>query len=162
MGVVKLSILGGCATLALAAAASAAPASFGGSERLGLSTPVEAAAHCHRRHARRAARCCDDDEAAVVSEPVVVVEPAYFDVPAPVVVEEPVACCGAYAAPVAIVPVEPIGFGDYGYPAVVEVVVPSGDYCATPVKTCLLREPGVLGTGCSCHIPGGIARGVVE
>jgi hypothetical protein len=48
------------------------------------------------------------------------------------------------------------------YTAPVVVAVPSGNYCATSVRTCLLQEPGVFGTGCSCHIPGGIARGVVE
>jgi hypothetical protein len=37
-----------------------------------------------------------------------------------------------------------------------------GDYCATSVKTCLLREPGWLGTGCSCRVSGGHARGFVE
>lgn len=37
-----------------------------------------------------------------------------------------------------------------------------GNYCATPVKTCLLREPGWLGTGCSCKVPGGRARGFVQ
>ena len=48
------------------------------------------------------------------------------------------------------------------YVAPVVVAVPSGNYCATSVRTCLLQEPGVLATGCSCHIPGGIARGIVE
>ncbi len=38
----------------------------------------------------------------------------------------------------------------------------SGNYCATPVKTCLLYEPGWLGTGCSCKVYGGHARGLVE
>jgi hypothetical protein len=38
----------------------------------------------------------------------------------------------------------------------------SGNYCATPVKTCLLYEPGWLGTGCSCMVPGGRERGIVE
>ena len=33
-----------------------------------------------------------------------------------------------------------------------------GDYCATSIKTCLLREPGWLGTGCSCRVSGGHAR----
>ena len=41
-------------------------------------------------------------------------------------------------------------------------VAADGMYCATPVKTCLLYEPGWLGTGCSCKIPGGLARGTVE
>ena len=48
------------------------------------------------------------------------------------------------------------------YTPVVVAAVPSGNYCATSVRTCLLQEPGVLATGCSCHIPGGIARGIVE
>lgn len=158
MDVTKLSILSGCATLAFAVAASAAPVSLVSPESVGLSAPVEKASYCHRRHVRRAARCCEYYGAAVpvVSEPVVVEEPAYFDYAAPVVVEEPVGFYG-YAAPVA-----PVGLGYYGYSAPVEVVVPSGNHCATSVKTCLLREPGVLGTGCSCHIPGGIARGLVE
>ncbi|MFY9658550.1 MAG: hypothetical protein WAK01_18545 [Methylocystis sp.] len=53
---------------------------------------------------------------------------------------------------------------DYVAPGYTPVVVAaaSGNYCATSVRTCLLQEPGVLGTGCSCHIPGGIARGLVE
>jgi hypothetical protein len=37
-----------------------------------------------------------------------------------------------------------------------------GNYCATSVKTCLLREPGWLGTGCSCRVSGGHARGFVQ
>ena len=41
-------------------------------------------------------------------------------------------------------------------------VAADGMYCATPVKTCLLYEAGWLGTGCSCKIPGGLARGTVE
>ena len=41
-------------------------------------------------------------------------------------------------------------------------VAASGNYCATPVKTCLLYEPGWVGTGCSCKVYGGQARGIVE
>jgi len=37
-----------------------------------------------------------------------------------------------------------------------------GDYCATPERTCRLIESGWLGTGCSCRVPGGRARGFVE
>ena len=37
-----------------------------------------------------------------------------------------------------------------------------GNYCATPAKTCLLYEPGWLGTGCSCRVYGGRARGFVQ
>ncbi len=40
-------------------------------------------------------------------------------------------------------------------------VVADGNYCATSVKTCLLYEPGWLGTGCSCKVPDGRARGMV-
>ena len=32
----------------------------------------------------------------------------------------------------------------------------------TSMKTCLLLEPGWLGTGCSCRVSGGHARGFVE
>jgi hypothetical protein len=38
----------------------------------------------------------------------------------------------------------------------------SGNYCATPVRTCLLYEQGWLGTGCSCRVYGGRARGFVQ
>jgi hypothetical protein len=41
-------------------------------------------------------------------------------------------------------------------------VAGSGNYCATPVKTCLLIESGWLGTGCSCRVSGGRARGFVQ
>lgn len=41
-------------------------------------------------------------------------------------------------------------------------VAASGNYCATPEKTCLLKEPGWMGTGCSCKVYGGRARGTVE
>jgi hypothetical protein len=41
-------------------------------------------------------------------------------------------------------------------------VAASGNYCATSVKTCLLEEPGWVGTGCSCKVYGGHARGTVE
>jgi hypothetical protein len=37
-----------------------------------------------------------------------------------------------------------------------------GNYCATSVTTCLLHEPGWLGTGCSCRTSGGYARGFVQ
>lgn len=36
-----------------------------------------------------------------------------------------------------------------------------GNSCATPQKTCTLREPSYLGVGCSCRVPGGRARGTV-
>jgi len=57
------------------------------------------------------------------------------------------------------------GYGYYGYsgPIVsVPLVAVDGIYCKTSLKTCLLREPGWLGTGCSCRVPGGYTRGVVE
>ena len=41
-------------------------------------------------------------------------------------------------------------------------VAGSGNYCATSVKTCLLYEPGWLGTGCSCRVYSGRARGFVQ
>ena len=54
----------------------------------------------------------------------------------------------------------------YGYAGAAAPVVAgeaaSGNYCATAVKTCLLYEPGWLGTGCSCKVPGGRARGTVQ
>jgi len=51
--------------------------------------------------------------------------------------------------------------GPESYPVPGGVAGP-GHYCATPVKTCLLYEPGWLGTGCSCKVPGGRARGFVQ
>lgn len=47
----------------------------------------------------------------------------------------------------------------YGYPA-----EPGGygQYCVTRVKTCRLIEPSIVGTGCSCRVTGGRARGVVR
>ncbi|WP_084144068.1 hypothetical protein [Methylocapsa acidiphila] len=36
-----------------------------------------------------------------------------------------------------------------------------GNYCATDMKTCLLYDTAYLGTGCSCKVPGGRARGLV-
>jgi len=38
----------------------------------------------------------------------------------------------------------------------------SGDYCATPVKTCLLYHSSWVGNGCSCKVYDGYARGTVE
>jgi hypothetical protein len=51
--------------------------------------------------------------------------------------------------------------GNYGYYGAAPVAT-EGYYCATPVKTCLLKEPGWLGTGCSCAVSCGRARGIVE
>ena len=49
-----------------------------------------------------------------------------------------------------------------GRSVAVSAAAGSGNYCATPVRTCLLYEPGWLGTGCSCKVYGGRARGFVE
>ena len=55
----------------------------------------------------------------------------------------------------------PVAYG-YSAPVVTGVTVAAdGNYCATPMKTCLLYEPGWLGTGCSCKVPDGYARGTV-
>lgn len=37
----------------------------------------------------------------------------------------------------------------------------AGGYCATSVRTCALTSPAPVGTGCSCRISGGRARGTV-
>jgi hypothetical protein len=49
-----------------------------------------------------------------------------------------------------------------GRSVAVSGVAGSGNYCATSARTCLLNEPGWLGTGCSCRVYGGRARGFVE
>jgi hypothetical protein len=36
-----------------------------------------------------------------------------------------------------------------------------GGYCMTPYRTCQLYNPVPVGTGCSCRVPGGRARGSV-
>jgi hypothetical protein len=36
-----------------------------------------------------------------------------------------------------------------------------GNSCSTPAKTCELRHASYVGIGCSCHVPGGRARGSV-
>ena len=36
-----------------------------------------------------------------------------------------------------------------------------GSYCATPVRTCALINAAPVGTGCSCRVTGGRARGTV-
>lgn len=36
-----------------------------------------------------------------------------------------------------------------------------GGYCATPARTCALTSAAPVGTGCSCRVPGGRARGSV-
>ena len=37
-----------------------------------------------------------------------------------------------------------------------------GGFCATPVRTCQLIDVAPIGTGCSCQVSGGRARGVVS
>lgn len=50
----------------------------------------------------------------------------------------------------------------YSYPAYsTQVVIAPGGYCSTPVRTCQLINIGVIGTGCSCAVWGGRARGTV-
>jgi len=49
-----------------------------------------------------------------------------------------------------------------GRSVAVSAAAGSGNYCATPVRTCLLYERGWLGTGCSCKVYGGRARGFVQ
>jgi hypothetical protein len=39
--------------------------------------------------------------------------------------------------------------------------VPLGGFCATPVRTCQLYAAAPIGTGCSCRVAGGRARGAV-
>jgi hypothetical protein len=65
-------------------------------------------------------------------------------------------------------PTEQVQYWRYGYPyyyglgnLAAAPLPASGNYCATPVRTCLLYESGWLGTGCSCRVPGGYARGTV-
>jgi hypothetical protein len=41
-------------------------------------------------------------------------------------------------------------------------VAVGGNYCATPVKTCLLSHTSWVGNGCSCTVYRGHARGTVE
>jgi hypothetical protein len=67
------------------------------------------------------------------------------------------------------------GYSGYGYgyaPGTAAVTAPLvtgrsvavdayGNYCTTPVKTCLLYHSAYLGDGCSCRVPGGHARGSV-
>lgn len=37
-----------------------------------------------------------------------------------------------------------------------------GGYCVTPARTCALINSAPVGTGCSCRVPGGRARGTVQ
>jgi len=53
----------------------------------------------------------------------------------------------------------------YGYPySTYQTPVASaeGGYCATPVRTCALTNSAPVGTGCSCRVTGGRARGTVQ
>jgi hypothetical protein len=132
MSIKTISIVSGAALLALTATASAGPISVASSQIIAPPTSIEQA-HYYRHHGWR--------------------HGAHY---------------GWYGH-------RHYGYGyGYGYPgyhwgyagAIPEggvIAVPaSGDYCATPVRTCLLYEPGVLATGCSCAVPGGRARGMVE
>ena len=68
----------------------------------------------------------------------------------------------------------PYGYGNgYGYGSGLAAVATAplitgrsvavgGNYCATPVKTCLLYHTSWVGNGCSCTVYGGHARGTVE
>ncbi|MCU4181849.1 hypothetical protein [Bosea sp. BH3] len=55
----------------------------------------------------------------------------------------------------------------YGAPVYAEPVYAEpvygqiGGYCATEVRTCQLIDPSVIGSGCSCRVSGGRARGTV-
>lgn len=181
MGLRTLSIATGAAMLALSAAALAAPPSIVSSENVSVRPLIEKASYCHRGHHWRYRAYhprCYGYAAPVVSVPVAAADTlGYYgysappvtapvaetaDVAAPAVAAAaPVVAAPVVAATVAAAPV----VGYYGYSAPVPsvaVVAADGIYCATSVKTCLLQEPGWLGTGCSCRVPGGYARGVVE
>jgi len=53
------------------------------------------------------------------------------------------------------------GYGYPVYPAYQVEPTASGGQCSTAVKVCTLYEPAPLGTGCSCRVSGGRARGTV-
>jgi len=36
-----------------------------------------------------------------------------------------------------------------------------GRYCSTPIKSCMLYEPSMMGNGCSCKVQGGRSHGSV-
>lgn len=56
----------------------------------------------------------------------------------------------------------PSSYYSYSYPVYAAPVANEiGGYCATPVRTCALMVPSIVGNGCSCSIPGGRARGTV-
>jgi len=53
-------------------------------------------------------------------------------------------------------------YPDYpAYPAYEVVPTADGGQCSTPIRICTLYAPAPLGTGCSCRVPGGHARGTV-
>ena len=62
----------------------------------------------------------------------------------------------------------PFAIGAIAVPLVAAVaqsdyaVSPLGGYCATQIRTCQLYSAAPIGTGCSCRVPGGRARGVVN
>ena len=60
--------------------------------------------------------------------------------------------CAVYPAPVAVAPA-PV------YAAPVSRGI--GGYCSTPVRTCQLINVAEVGSGCSCSVAGGRARGAV-
>lgn len=66
-----------------------------------------------------------------------------------------VAAYPAYAYPAYGYPAYP------AYPAYEIVPAADGGQCSTPVRICTLYAPAPLGTGCSCRVPGGQARGTV-
>ena len=142
MDIRKLSIATGTAVLAFAATAGAAPTSVVSADNVSVRPPIEEAAFCYRRlHWRHAC-----------------VAPRYYGYAAPV------AAAPAAAAPAApVAATAPVGYYGFAAPAAsVPLVALDGIYCKTSLKTCLLREAGWLGTGCSCRVPDGLARGVVE
>lgn len=52
---------------------------------------------------------------------------------------------------------------NYPYPTYQTPVASAlGGYCMTPVRTCALTNSAPIGTGCSCSVPGGRARGTVQ
>ncbi len=51
---------------------------------------------------------------------------------------------------------------NYPYSTNQTPVASAGGYCVTPVRTCALINPAQVGTGCSCSVPGGRARGTVQ
>lgn len=51
--------------------------------------------------------------------------------------------------------------GSDGAPLAGSGTAEMGKYCTTPAKTCSLRTPSLVGSACSCRVPGGRARGNV-